>query len=635
MDHKSLGFCLGYRHGALLLALSACSGSTENPGSLAADLSAAAPLIGAGSGLCLDVTHNSTAAGTPLQIYTCNRGANQAFAFTPSAELRVFNNTQCVQPLTGAGTPGMAAVISPCDGQAHQRWTFNANGSISSQSSGLCLDVFQQKTALKTPVNVWTCNGQSNQSWSFPTAQTPVSVVTNRYDNARSGSNPNERILDTTNVTAAKFGMLFSQSITGQVYGQPLYVPGVTVNGATHNVMYVATAHNMVFAFDADTKQAPLWTRQLEASMPTAAIAGCGDMVDSEVGITSTPVISSAESKIYVVAKTKGATMLHALDLGTGADGAGSPRSVGTGTAGFESDIHLNRPGLLLLNGNVYIAFGSHCDSGAYHGWIFGHDAHTLVQTSSFNTTPTGSKGAIWQSGMGLASDGTSIWFAAGNGTTGGANLSMSVASITPAGQSFTLGPHHAMPANGDNDLASGPVLVGDQVLAGGKSGYLLLFNQSDASLANNIAIGGETHNMATWDGGPAGRFVYTWGDGTPLHAFALAGGVLTDKGTNSEQKPGHPGGMITVSSNGTMAGTGIVWALLPLCGDAWKATCMGGLYAWDAADITKKSLWNSAINPGDAPGEYAKYSPPTVANGKVYVATWSGTLAAYGIKPP
>jgi hypothetical protein len=388
-------------------------------------------------------------------------------------------------------------------------------------------------------------------------------VLTNRYDNARTGSNQNETILDTTNVTAAKFRMLFSQSITGQVYGQPLYMPGVTVNGATHNAVYV-----------------------------------------------------------------------HALDLATGADAVGSPRSVGIGTAGFDSDIHLNRPGLLLLDGNVYIAFGSHCDSGAFHGWIFGHDAHSLTQTSSFSTTPSGVQGAIWQSGMGLASDGTSIWFAAGNGTTGGANLSMSVASITPKGQSFTLGPRHAMPANGDNDLASGPVLVGNQLLAGGKSGYLLLFNRSDASLAMNVSIGGETHNMAAWDGGPAGQFVYTWGDGTPLHAFALAGGMLTDKGTNSEQKPGHPGGMITVSSNGTMAGTGIVWALLPLCGNAWKATCMGGLYAWDATDITKMSLWNSALNPGDAPGEYAKYSPPTVANGKVYVATWSGSLAVYGIKP-
>ena len=462
-----------------------------------------------------------------------------------------------------------------------------------------------------------------------------VQVLTNRYDNARTGSNPNETILDTTNVTGAKFGMLFSQSITGQVYGQPLYVPGVTVNGAKHNVVYVATAHNMVFAFDADTKQAPLWTRQLEASMPTATIAGCGDMVDSEVGITSTPVISTVENKIYVVAKTTGATMLDALDLAaTGADAAGSPSSVGVGTAAFESNIHLNRSGLLLLNGNVYIAFGSHCDSGAYHGWISGHDAHTLAQTSSFNTTPSGGKGAIWQSGMGLSSDGTSIWFAAGNGTTGGANLSMSVARITPAGQTFTLGPNHAMPADGDNDLAFGPVLVGNQVLAGGKSAYLLLFNQADASLATNIGIGGETHNIAAWDGGPAGQFVYTWGDNTPLYQFTIVGGTLADQWDQLRAGAGASGGMITVSSNGTMAGTGIVWALLPLCGDAWKATCPGSLYAWDATDITKTSLWNSTLTAADAPGEYAKYSPPTVANGKVYVATWSGTLVVYGLKP-
>ena len=459
-------------------------------------------------------------------------------------------------------------------------------------------------------------------------------VLTNRYDNARSGSNPHETTLDTTNVTAAKFGMLFSLAITGQVYGQPLYVHGLSVKGAVHNVVYVATAHNTVYAFDADTKQAPLWTRQLEPSMPTAAIAGCGDMVDSEVGITSTPVISTAENKIYVVAKTSGAAKLHALDLATGADGTGSPQSIGTGSAGFSSDIHLNRPGLLLLGGNVYIAFGSHCDNGAYHGWIFGHDAHTLAQTSSFNVTPNGTKGAIWQSGMGLASDGTGIWFAAGNGTTDATDFSMNVARVTPTGKDLVVGAHHAMPASGDNDLASGPVLVGDQVLSGGKSGYLLLFNQADASLATNIAIGGETHNMATWNGGSAGQFVYTWGDGTPLRAFTIASGMLVAQGSNSEQTPGHPGGILTVSSNGTTAGTGIVWAFLPACKSAWKATCPGALYAWDATDIAKPSLWNSTLNAADAPGEYAKYSPPTVVNGKVYVATWSGSLVVYGLKP-
>jgi outer membrane protein assembly factor BamB len=460
-------------------------------------------------------------------------------------------------------------------------------------------------------------------------------VLTNRYDNARSGANTSETILDTTSVASAKFGKLFSQTISGSVYGQPLYAAGVMVNGAAHNVVYVATAQNMVYAFDADTMQAPIWTKQLETPVPTGAVGGgCGDMVTNVVGITSTPVISLDENKIYVVARTNGANNLHALDLATGADGAGSPAAIGTGTAGYTANSQLNRPGLLLLNGVVYAGFGSNCDSGGYHGFIFGHDAHTLAQKSAFNVTPTGTKGAIWQSGMGLASDGTSIWFAAGNGTSGPMDLGMNVASVTPAGGNLMIGQHHAMPAQGDNDLCSGPVLVGNQVLAGGKSGYLLLFNQTDASLATNIGIGGEVHNMAAWNGGAAGQFVYTWGDGTALQELIITGGMLMAKGTNTEQKPGHPGGMITVSSNGTMPGTGIVWALLPLCGNAWKATCPGALYAWDATDVTKKSLWNSTINAADAPGEYAKYSPPTVANGKVYVATWSGNLEVYGLKP-
>jgi hypothetical protein len=277
----------------------------------------------------------------------------------------------------------------------------------------------------------------------------------------------------------------------------------------------------------------------------------------------------------------------------------------------------------------VYAAFGSNCDSGAYHGFIFGHDAHTLAQKIAYNTTPTGSKGAIWQSGMGLASDGTSIWMAVGNGTGG---QSWQVAQLTPTGNSLTVGAFHQETPNGDEDLCAGPVLVGNQVLAGGKSKTFFLLNVSDASLVTRLSQEGEVHNIAAWNGGAAGQMVYGWGDASPLHQYQITGGMLVAKGTNNEQVPGHPGGIITVSSNGTSADSAILWGLVPLCGGNGKGLCKGALYAWDATDITKPSLWNSTKNAADALGNYAKYSPPTVANGKVYAASWSGALMVYGL---
>jgi outer membrane protein assembly factor BamB len=464
-----------------------------------------------------------------------------------------------------------------------------------------------------------------------------VNVLTNRYDLARTGANPNETILDTTNVNSMMFGFKFAMNITGRVYGQPLYVSGLNVGGTVHNVVYVATEHNMVYAFDADDGTS-LWSTALEPPimLGTGEVfnPGCADMGSGaatyEVGVTSTPVIDPTAGLIYVVDKTTGKHMLHALSLTTGAD-VPKPTVVGPAT-GFSSNIQLNRPGLLLLNGVVYIAFGSHCDAGAYNGWIFGHDATTLALKSTYNTTPTGSEGAIWQGGVGLSSDGTAIWFSVANGTQGGANMGMSIVKATVSGSTLLNTLSHQEVADGDNDLSAGAVLVGNQVLSGGKSGYVIVLNAADASQAQLLGAGGEVHNVATWNGGAAGQFVYTWGSGSQLEAWQLAGGMLTNQQTNTEQTPGHPGGMITISSNGTTQGSAVLWATLPLSGDAWHSTAPGALYAFDAANIASHSLWNSTLDAQDF-GTYAKFSPPTVANGKVYVATFSGQIMVYGLK--
>jgi hypothetical protein len=468
-----------------------------------------------------------------------------------------------------------------------------------------------------------------------------VSVVTDRYDNARSASNMNETILNTTNVNRNTFGLLFSRTILGNTYAQPLYVGGLMIGGARHNVVYVATAHNMVYAFDADAlaPDVPLWSRSLGTSLTLGAGAaynpGCTDMLN-EVGITSTPVISLTDNKIFVVAKTAAGQELHSLDLATGADAAGSPVSVGEmAMTAFDNRVQLNRVGLLLMNGVVFIAYGSHCDQGtAYHGWVFGYDARTLQVRSVYNTTPSGERGAIWQSGAGLASDGTSIWASVGNGTTGGQNMGFNVIRLTPAGSGLTVAANFQGPSDGDNDMQGGATLLGSsgQVVAGNKSGTtLFLLGQTDLAMRQTINLGGEVNSFAFWNGS-AGPTLFAWPVGGGLRSYVVAASSITDKGTNTERRPAHPSAIFTVSSNGATAGTGIVWATVPLA-DAWHMTVPGFLYAFNASNVAGPSLWNSSLVPADALGNYAKYSPPTVANGKVYVATFSGKLQVYGLK--
>jgi hypothetical protein len=467
-------------------------------------------------------------------------------------------------------------------------------------------------------------------------------VATNRYDNGRSGWNSKETILNTTNVASAQFQLLFSLPITGAVYGQALYVPGLTVSGAKHNVVYVGTEHNMIYAFDADATGAPLWSKQLEASIPFPISADgypkCGDMsATKEVGITSTPAIDVAGGKIYLVSKTRGTHKLHALDLVTGAEAAGSPVDI-KGT-GFNSDLHMNRPGLLLQDGIVYIAFSSHCDEQAYHGWVFAYDAKTFEQKGMINTTPGGSKGGIWQSGMGLAGDGKgNVLFCVGNGTMG-ANLGYNVVRATVGAGGLTVADRFqdtsAATSGNDLDLTAGVVFLGNSglIVSGGKEGKINLLDPANlkATKQSIDAGSGELHNFAFWNGSD-GPTLFIQGDEGPVTAYKLAGGTLTMAAKNTVRSStghmGHPGGILTVSSNGATPGTGIVWVSMGVApGDAWHESTAGQLLAYDASDVSKAPLFKTSY------GTFAKFSPPMVANGKVYQATFSGKVNVYGLK--
>ena len=297
----------------------------------------------------------------------------------------------------------------------------------------------------------WRAVFLAGSLWPAVSATAGVNVLTYHNDNARTGQNTNETVLTPANVASTNFGQIFMQPVDGYVYAQPLVVTNVTIPGkGVHDVVYVATEHDSVYAFDANSNTvagaAPLWLVSFinPAAGVTTVSSGdvsCGDLVP-EVGITSTPVIDTASGTIYVSAKTKEVInsvttyyhRLHALDLGTGAEKFGGPVAVqvsvagtgdgndGTGHVPFDPLKQLNRSALLLNKGVVYIASASHCDNGPYHGWLLGYGAQTLTLSNSFNTTPNGGLGGIWHAGGGPACDPSNYIYAiTGNGTFDGA----------------------------------------------------------------------------------------------------------------------------------------------------------------------------------------------------------------------
>ncbi len=509
-------------------------------------------------------------------------------------------------------------------------------------------------------------------------AQTaPPAVLTQHNDNARTGDNLRETLLNTSTVTPKTFGKLWTRFVDGYLYAQPLYVPNVRVpNQGIHNVVYLATAHNSVYALDADDPKAkaPLWKVNLGPSVPAAEVytTKWTDM-RIEIGITSTPVVEPATNTIFVEAKTKErgtyVQRLHALDITTGAEKPGSPVEVkasvpGTGMASANGQVafdpvkQLQRPALLLAGGTVYLAFGSHADSPPFHGWILGYDSKTLAQTCVFNLTPNGDEGAIWQAGMGMACDPTgSIYAMAGNGTFsadhGGADYGNSIMRLIPKLGTLTVADYFtpydqaALSENDQDTGASGPLLIPntDLLLGGGKNGWLYLTqtgkmghyqNTSDSQIVQSFQITrGNCHGSAVYWNGPRGPQVYIWPEFAHLMAFRLQGGKLNPVPASQSAVPvpdGMPGAFLSVSADGSKAGTGIVWSSAPYDANANWETVPGILRAYDASDLSHE-LWNSKMRPArDDGGMFAKFCAPTVVNGRVYLSTFSNQLAVYGL---
>src|SRR5882757_7764918 len=275
-------------------------------------------------------------------------------------------------------------------------------------------------------------------------------IVTQLYDNGHTNWNPNETVLTAAKVKSS-LKLLFSRTLDGQVYAQPLYVPNLNMGTlGIHNVVFIATEHNTVYAFDADTNAAPLWSKSLTPAGETVQVpSDYNNTRVPEVGITGTPVIDLASQTIYAVAASKTTTSpvvyrqrLSALNILNGAHRTGSPVDIhakypgtggiqdGLGNVVFDPLAHFNRPSLLLFNGLVYTAWGSHEDNGVYQGWVIAYNKTTLAQAGVFNTSPNNPPdvggGSIWQSSIGLVSDADSVYVITGNGpynaNTGGPN---------------------------------------------------------------------------------------------------------------------------------------------------------------------------------------------------------------------
>ena len=485
-----------------------------------------------------------------------------------------------------------------------------------------------------------------------------VNVLTQHNDAARTGANLSETVLAPENVDARHFGMIFKRVVDDQVYGQPLYVSNVTIGGGSHDVVYITTVNNSVYAFDANESGAavPYWHVNFGAPASLSdGKFGCTD-INGNMGIIGTPVIDLTRHALYVVALTKSSTgftqRLHALDLATGADLPRSPVIIEAKS--FDSLQENQRPALLLAHNTVYVGYASHCDKEPYHGFLIAYDASTLRQTAVLNTSPTGSEASIWQSGQGPAVDTAgNIHIVTGNGSWDGkTNFSESFLRVSPELKIldwFTPTNHFALDEK-DNDLdSSGATLIPgtNLVLGGGKEGVLYLLDRDhlghlgdEHALQHFKATQSHLHSLVYWKSEKQGGLLYVWGQRDRAKVYRFNGNRLdeTPAMTRDEINEGHPGAMLSLSANGDH--DGILWAAIHATGDSWHESRPGILHAYDANDI-RHELWNSLENaPRDDCNNYSKMAPPTIANGKVYLAsfgtenTGTGQLCVYGLLP-
>ena len=512
---------------------------------------------------------------------------------------------------------------------------------------------------------------------SVTAAIAATDVLTYHNDNARTAQNLTETVLMPSSIMSAQFGLLHTLAADGLVDAQPLIVSRLAVGGRTRNVVFIVSEHGSVYSFDADDGT-PLVHVSLIPAGETASDNRSCSQVTPEIGITSTPVIdraAGAHGTLFAVAMSKDANgrylqRLHALDLTTLAEQSQSPVIVqgtypGTGAASSGGSVTFNpgqykeRAGLLLVNGIVYTAWASHCDNGAYTGWIMGYDEHSLAQTRVLDVVPNGSGGAIWQSGGGMAADTQgNVYALIANGTfdttlsTAGmpskgdyGNAFVKISATAPIQISDYFAMDNATAESAaDVDLGSGgPMLLPDLQDSGGVTRHLAVGAGKDGHLyVVNLDNMGKfmTSTNGIWQDLPGalpggiwsapayfnGTVYYADWNGT-LKAFVLARAKFgASPASVSSNTFGFPGASPSVSANG--AANGIVWAVESNPSQA------AVLHAFDATNLGNE-LYNSNQASGgrDHFGNGNKFITPTIANGKVYVGTPTG-VAVFGPNP-
>ncbi len=562
-----------------------------------------------------------------------------------------------------------------------------------------------------------------------------VSLLTNRYDNARTGANLSETQLNASNVSVNNFGKLWAYPVDGAVYAQPLYVPGLSISGGTHNVLYVATMNDKVYAFDADSSGL-LWCVSFTSDTSSGACpnpsnltvsGGTGPVpmedilprsdatnynVVGNIGIQSTPVIDGGTKTMYLVVRTKETgnpcatnflgngnycQRIHAISITNGTEQFGGPTTIagsvagtGMGSSGgfvtFDPAMGHQRPGLALVNNQVFIAWASHEDSTPnYHGWVMSYSASpSLAQTGIFCVTPNsldtsssdqdGGKGGIWMWGRAPAVDSNgTVYFMSGNGQYDGVTeFGDSIIGFSSSGglaykDSFTPQNEEALD-NADLDLgSSGPMMIpGTNLLVGaGKSSILYVMDTTvsgdfglegatpppplqDLFINNNIGTNYVKAGPVYWNrSGGLGPWIYLWAENDVVKAYHFNGATFDDGGTvpatpismgTVSAPSGNAGAILTLSANGSSPASGILWASIPT-EDADVGIHSGKLYAFNADDVTKE-LWDSQQNASrDGVGNWGKTVPPSVANGKVYVPSYpasptvfANSVSVYGL---
>ena len=506
-----------------------------------------------------------------------------------------------------------------------------------------------------------------------PGSPSSTDVITYHYDNQRTGQNLNEVTLTPANVNSSKFGKLGEFAVDGKVDAQPLYLSNLMIGGQKRNVLYVVTEHGSVYAFDADsingTTPTSLWkTSTLGSGETTSDDRGCFQ-VSPEIGITATPVIDRTRNAIYVIAMSKNSAgnyfqRIHALDLATGAELFGGPKTISAtfpgigdsssgGNVVFDPKQYKERPGLLEINGAIYTTWASHCDIRPYTSWVMGFSANTLAPTTVFNLVPNGSDGGLWMSGAAPAADSSgNIFFLAGNGTFETTLTAQGFPSNKDCGNCFVklstggglaladyFTPQNTVAeSNADQDLGSGGTLLlpgmkdaggatRHLALGGGKDSIVYVadrdnmgkFNTNANQIYQQISMPGAVFSAPAYFNGT----VYLAAVGDSLKAFPITNAKLASvPASQSTHVFGYPGATPTVSANG--ASNGIVWAI---------ENSGAILFAYDATDLTKELYdSNQAVNSRDS-FSGNKFITPVVANGRVYVGT-PNSVAVFGLLP-